>query len=303
MLYQIHEGNMSPADKIVQMDGYSYISVITVSEALQYFQELLPQTLTVRIFENPSMRFESHEQFDLMCLPLFRSFRDLERSPSIYVFIQKNIMHLVCDESKKLASLLEQFAKNNSGAAGIGRLLCTFFEYQLDDDLSELDNIEKQIADLEDRVLTNQQENFTREIIRERKRLMAIMRYYEGLLSILEYAVMNEKHVFSSRSVRFLNIIHGKTQRLYDKAKNLREYVSEIREAYQAEVDIRTNNIMKVLTIVTIIFMPLTLIVGWYGMNLRMPEYGFVAAYPIVIVSCILVAVLGIIYFKKHKWF
>ena len=45
----------------------------------------------------------------------------------------------------------------------------------------------------------------------------------------------------------------AKTQRLYDKAKNLREYVSEIREAYQAEVDIRTNNIMKVLTIVTII--------------------------------------------------
>lgn len=51
MLYQIHEGNMSPMDKIVQMDSYSYISVITVSEALQYFQKLLPQTLAVRILK------------------------------------------------------------------------------------------------------------------------------------------------------------------------------------------------------------------------------------------------------------
>lgn len=183
--------------------------------------------------------------------------------------------------------------------------MCAFFEYQLDDDLSELDNIKKQIADLEDRVLTNQQENFTKEIIRERKRLMAIMRYYEGLLSILEYAVMNEKRVFGSRSVRFLNIIHGKTQRLYDKAKSLREYVSEIREAYQAEVDIRTNNIMKFLTIVTIIFYaPDT----DCGMVWDEPAHARIrlcrpAAYPIVIVSCILVAVLGIIYFKKHKWF
>ncbi|MBC5648026.1 magnesium transporter CorA family protein [Christensenella tenuis] len=303
MLYQIYKGNMSPVDKIVPADGYSYISVVTVSEALQYFPELIPRALAAQMFGNPSMRFENHEQFDLLCLPLFRSFRDLEHSPSIYIIIQKNSMHLVCGEHKNLVSLLEQFIKNNAGTAGIGRLLCAFFEYQLDDDLSELDNIEKQIADLEDRVLTDQQENFTKEIIRERKRLMAIMRYYEGLLGILEYAAMNEKHVFSSRSVRFLNIIHGKTQRLYDKAKTLREYVSEIREAYQAEVDIRTNNIMKILTIVTIIFMPLTLIVGWYGMNLRMPEYGFAAAYPIVIVSCILVAVLGIIYFKKHKWF
>lgn len=303
MLYQIYEGNMSSVDKIVQTDGYSYVSAVTVSEALQYFPEIIPRTLAVRIFENPSMRFENHEQFDLLCLPLFRSFRDLKHSPSVYLFIQKNIVYFVCDECKNLVSLLEQFAKNNAGTTGLGRLLCAFFEYQLDDDLTELDNIEKQIADLEGRVLTDRQENFTEEIIRERKRLMAIMRYYEGLLSILEYIAMNEKHVFSSRSVRFLNIIHGKTQRLYDKAKNLREYVSEIREAYQAEVDIRTNNIMKVLTIVTIIFMPLTLIVGWYGMNLRMPEYGVAAAYPIVIVICILVAVVGIVYFKKHKWF
>lgn len=303
MLYQIYEGNMSPAGEMTQKDGYSYISVITVPEALNYLSGMLPEALAKHIFENPSMRFENHEQFDLLCLPLFRSFRDLAHSPSVFVLIQKNMMYLICDECKNLASMLERFAKNNAGAAGMGRLLCAFFEYQLDDDLTELDNIEKQIAELEDRVLTDRQENFTKEIIHERKRLMAIMRYYEGLLSILEYVAMNEKHVFSSRSIRFLNIIHGKTQRLYDKAKNLREYVSEIREAYQAEVDIRTNNIMKILTIVTIIFMPLTLIVGWYGMNLRMPEYGFAAAYPVVIVICILVAVVGIVYFKKHKWF
>ena len=89
------------------------------------------------------------------------------------------------------------------GLPGWAGCYARFFEYQLDDDLTELDNIEKQIADLEGRVLTDRQENFTEEIIRERKRLMAIMRYYEGLLSILEYIAMNEKHVFSSRSVRF----------------------------------------------------------------------------------------------------
>ena len=59
---------------------------------------------------------------------------------------------------------------------------------------------------------------------------------------------------------------------------------------------------MSILTVVTTIFLPLTLIAGWYGMNFpNMPEFGWKYAYPAVIIVSILVIILEIIYFKKKK--
>jgi magnesium transporter len=84
---------------------------------------------------------------------------------------------------------------------------------------------------------------------------------------------------------------------------NSRDYVSQVREAYQAQVDIDQNTIMKVFTVITSIFLPLTLLVGWYGMNLRMPEFSWDYGYPFVILLSVIVVSLCVVFFKKKKWF
>ena len=302
MLYEIINGVMSETKTIDDKKNAEYVSASTIKEFAAYITDIPKDTL-LSVLENPSIRFESHDDFDLLCIPFYEFEHRLKDSPPIYIFLHAGHLHFVCDKCGELVSLLERFAHTNKEEANIGRLVCAFFEYILDDDLASLDKIEEQIGDLEDDVLTDQQKNFTKSIIDRRKHLMVIMRYYEQLLNILESLAVNEKHVFNKNSVRFLNIIYGKTQRLYDKTKSLREYVSEIREAYQAEVDLRMNNIMKILTIITMIFMPLTLIVGWYGMNFKMPEYGAPLAYPVVIVISLMIVIVSIVFFKKQKWF
>ena len=84
----------------------------------------------------------------------------------------------------------------------------------------------------------------------------------------------------------------------------LHEYATQISSEYQAQVDIAQNRVMKVLTIVTAIFLPLSLIAGWYGMNFdSMPllhwRWGYVT---VAAVSALVVALL-IWYFKRKKWF
>lgn len=59
----------------------------------------------------------------------------------------------------------------------------------------------------------------------------------------------------------------------------------------------------KVFTMVTSIFLPLTLIAGWYGMNLNMPEFGWKYGYLFVAGLCVLVVIVWLIVFKKKKWF
>ena len=77
-----------------------------------------------------------------------------------------------------------------------------------------------------------------------------------------------------------------------------------MREAYQAQIDIEQNNIMKLFTLITAIFLPLTLMVGWYGMNFKyMYELDSIYGYPVFIVVSFIVCVLLILYFKKKRWF
>ena len=60
---------------------------------------------------------------------------------------------------------------------------------------------------------------------------------------------------------------------------------------------------MQLLTIVTTIFLPLSLIVGWYGMNFDMPELSWEYGYPVVIVLAVVIVAVLIHYFKRKKWF
>ncbi len=92
-----------------------------------------------------------------------------------------------------------------------------------------------------------------------------------------------------------------RVERLQKNVLVLREYVIQVRESYEAETDISLNRMMRLFTVVTVIFLPLTLIAGWYGMNLKMPEYHWLWSYPAVIAVSVLIVVLTIIIFKKEK--
>ena len=68
-------------------------------------------------------------------------------------------------------------------------------------------------------------------------------------------------------------------------------------------MDVKQNNTIALLTIISTIFMPLTLIVGWYGMNfIYMPELHYKWAYPAVFIVSIVIVIGSIIFFKKKKW-
>ena len=114
----------------------------------------------------------------------------------------------------------------------------------------------------------------------------------------------NAADLFDDFSARRFAAFLRKVDALREETRMLREYASQISSEYQAQVDIQQNRVMKLLTIVTTIFLPLSLIVGWYGMNFQgMPELSWAYGYPAVIAVSVLIAVCLVIYFKKKRWF
>ena len=91
-------------------------------------------------------------------------------------------------------------------------------------------------------------------------------------------------------------------QRLFDNAAYLRDYTVQLGDIYHMQLEAQQNRTITVLTVVSTIFMPLTLIVGWYGMNFKyMPELDDPWAYPAVIIVSLLVIAVSLYIFKKKK--
>jgi magnesium transporter len=162
--------------------------------------------------------------------------------------------------------------------------------------------LETEITDTEDEMLSGVKKHYLGKIVEHRKELLRLKRYYEQLDSIFDELTANDNGLLSRDSVRRFRILDARVERCAGDVLNLREYVTQMREAYQSQIDIQQNELMKVFTVVTVIFLPLTLLVGWYGMNFRMPELEWTYGYPVMIGICVALVVWLLVIFKKKKW-
>ena len=127
--------------------------------------------------------------------------------------------------------------------------------------------------------------------------------HYSQLIDLAQEFEENENNFFKADNLRFFRLFSNRVSRLHGMVNSLLDYTGQIRDSYQSVLDVKQNRIMTVLTIVTTVFMPLTLIVGWYGMNFKyMPELDWVWGYPIVIIVSIIIIIGSLIFFKRKKW-
>ena len=133
--------------------------------------------------------------------------------------------------------------------------------------------------------------------------LLDLRVHYEQLIDLGQELEENENGFFRDENLRYFHMFTERVMRLQDIVTGQREYVMQLRDLMQSQLEVKQNRIMTLLTVITSIFLPLTLIAGWYGMNFRyMPELEWRYSYPVVIaVSCAIV-VGCLVWFKRKKW-
>lgn len=182
-------------------------------------------------------------------------------------------------------------------------LMMDFFLALTLDDVSEMQALEDRVSMLEQAILENHTDGFIRQMSALRKELNHRNRYYAQLNNLVLAIQENASDLLDACSLSRLQYVLRRLSRLQDEAHFLHEYASQVSSEYQAQVDIVQNRIMKLLTIVTTIFMPLSLIVGWYGMNFEnMPELHWAYGYPAVILLSIVVCGACVLYFRRKKY-
>ena len=183
------------------------------------------------------------------------------------------------------------------------RFIYDFLEQIVAKDQVVLEHFDRELDTIESSILEGEEKDPSMRVNRIRSDLRDLRVHYEQLLDLSQELEENENNFFKEDNTRYFHLFTQRISRLHDLTSSLREYSIQIRDLYQSKLDIKQNRIMALLTVITSIFMPLTLIAGWYGMNFKyMPELEHKAAYPIVIAVSIVIVVISLIFFKRKKW-
>lgn len=223
------------------------------------------------------------------------------------VFIKKNLLLLVnLSESSKYNKdyfiNLISYCKNDN--LTLERLICNFLELITSDSLKTVDEKRVEIGLLEEKILkSNTDINFNQKLLNIRCELLSLVSLYERLINISETLADNENQLFDEVQTRIFELFTRKTERTKSNIDLLSDSVVHLWDSFQAHLDTRLNETMKIFTMITTVFFPLTVIVGWYGMNFRfMPELSAVWGYPFVILLSIAIVISLVIWFKLKKW-
>lgn len=186
---------------------------------------------------------------------------------------------------------------------GLERFLYDLLEMTIGDDLAFLERSEHRLNQIEEAILRNEVKIYPKEMNDIRGDLLDLRMHYEQLIDLGQELQENENGFFMEENLRYFHLFTERVVRLRDIVIGQREYVMQLRDLMQSQLDVKQNRIMTVLTVVTSIFLPLTLIAGWYGMNFRyMPELEWRYGYPAIIVISITIVVLCLTWFKRKKW-
>ena len=183
------------------------------------------------------------------------------------------------------------------------QFLYRFFCKLVEKDARVLDVIYKQLATLEGEIPRDNARFFLQKMYTMKHSIYQLFRYYHQLTEMADELMEWKGDFLEVNRMQCFERFVERTKRLSDDMEIMREYAMEIWEIYQSQISIRQNDIMKVLTIVTTIFLPLSLLVGWYGMNFEyMPEVSWKYGYVMVILFAVSIVVFSLLLFRRKKY-
>jgi magnesium transporter len=187
--------------------------------------------------------------------------------------------------------------------AGADYLAYSLIDAVVDRYFVVLEALGEKVEDLEEKLVTDPT-SATLQVVRQLKSEMIVLRKAVWpLREVIASLGRGESPLIQETTAVYLRDVHDHIIEVIDTMETYREMVSGMLDIYLSSISLRMNEIMKVLTIIATIFIPLTFVAGVYGMNFRyMPEISSPWGYPAVLAVMALAAGGMLLYFRKRKW-
>ncbi|MEJ5201203.1 MAG: magnesium/cobalt transporter CorA [Anaerolineales bacterium] len=174
----------------------------------------------------------------------------------------------------------------------------------VDDYMPLIDQMAEEIEELEDRVIARPNVATLQRILDLKHTIMSLRRIVGPQREIVNRLSRDDFALIDRQSRIYFRDVYDHLVRIQDMSETIRDIVSSALDIYLNSTSLRLNEIMKALTIVSTIFLPLTFLAGVYGMNFKyMPELSMKLAYPAVWVVFLIIAIGMLVFFKRRGWF
>ena len=305
---------LTPALREIPMDAFdpSCLTVGTLCvgdlpEAKRFFgfgEKVIEQCLSERDAYRNSV--DVFDDYTFCVLTVVDAAHPLTHPDKVALLFKQNLILMVtlADEDGSAEGIfLRAATRYKPEAATMDKVVASVLEGFIDRDAQALAAMALDVGDMEAEIASGKVDRaFNAEIYERRKQLLYLRNYYEQLIDIGEELLENENDIFETDSLRYITMFVGRVGRLSTGVQQLRDSLAQLREAYQAALDYSLNRVIKTLTVLATVYLPPTLIAGWYGMNFRhMPELEWWFGYPLVIVLSVVFVLVSFLYFKRRK--
>ncbi len=187
--------------------------------------------------------------------------------------------------------------------SGADYLLYALVDSIVDAYFPYLEGVSESLEEIEAKIIESQEIASLQELHQKKRELISIRRSIWPTREIVSFLERGESAIIKQSTIPYLRDVHEHIVRIIETVESLKDVLTSMLELYMSSSSHRMNEVMKVLTIISTIFMPVTFVAAIYGMNfVYMPELTMKAAYPAVILVMAGIALGMVAYFKRKKW-
>ena len=309
MFYSLSKGmaQVDSFDAAETVAGHlTYSQLEQIREKIDFPEPLMENCRNV----NDSFRsgVEVHDRYTFTELRIVDTSDEHKKQDCVALYITKNLL-LIIDVDDADGSTKEKFVKAmnrySAETVSLEKLIFAFFDALIASDSLYIERMGNDLTKMEEDVFQdNTDDTFNQQLLNYKKRFLSLHNYYEQILDITQALDENENDILNEDSLIYISNIDGKVTRLREDVDSLNSNVVHLQDAYTSFMDSKMNRSMKLLTVITTIFFPLTIIVGWYGMNFEsMKEFKWRFGYLYVIILSVTVIAVFTGIAKRKKWF
>ena len=241
---------------------------------------------------------------------ILRAFNPKDKSYSkteqISLIIGKNYVLTFHDHDELLFDTLGNRLREGKGrlrTLGADYLAYAILDVVVDHYFSVVETLGESIEELEDKLVLQPNRNTLQKIHRLKHAILVLRKAVWPLRDVVGTLSRGESELIQPSTLLYLRDVYDHMIQVIDTLETYRDLLSGMLDIYLSSISNHMNQIMKVLTIISTIFIPLTFIVGIYGMNFKyMPELEWEWGYPAVWCIMLLITVVMIDFFRRRKW-
>ena len=257
--------------------------------------------------QRPRVDIEEHSIFTSIKMMFLNKDRHQLEAEQVSMYLLKNVLITFQERKGDVFEPVRERLRNKKGR--VRNYNITYLKYCLLDVIVDnynflMETFGEKVEDLEDKILLQPNKNILQEINKYKIEL----NYFRKAIRPAREAINSFKalktELITKKEQPFFNDLHDLVQRSYDSVENYKNMLSEQLTVYSTNVNNRLNDIMKILTIFSVVFIPITFIAGIYGTNFEyIPELKYRSGYFVMWGVILLTVIIMLGYFKYKKWF